>query len=259
MSFTTGSVFLISLLLPVRDFALRPTLVYNCAQAPSLCKTVRNYLPAGASTATLHYDSIADRKNARRDQSCPTDWAETHGCPESDQPQWKGRGRNYFSDVVMWHDKDGVADPKRLADKSTKRDAQGKEKTVYRFAGVILTCDEWPAATWIEGGSGAARYCAPEGRRCGGKSAVPTDQNWQGSGHAALRQWFVSRLPDSIDNDDLSYTIFKFNFKLVDASNDEHAVWVEAGGHKRYCYGPTAPAGDTATCKRVWDGDTPEP
>ncbi|KAK2736011.1 hypothetical protein FQN57_000904 [Myotisia sp. PD_48] len=243
----------------VRDFNLRPTLVYNCAQAPSLCKTAGNYLGAGVTTATLHYDNNAIRKTARRDDSCPGNWIDTHDCPAPDQPQWKGKGRDHFSNVIMWRDKNGVVDRNRIADHSTKRLADGTEKDIYRFAGAIMSCDEWPAASWIEGGTGAQQYCAPEGRRCGTKNAVRTDQDWQASGHSALVTWFHSRFPDEIDDDDLSYTIFKFDFRLENKPDDAHAVWVEARGFKRYCYGPAENAGETAFCKKVWDGDTPEP
>jgi hypothetical protein len=136
-------------MLAVRTFQLRPTLVYNCAHAPSLCKTVNKYWASAGITTTLHYDANQERKAARRRQSCPDDWVETNGCPESDQPQWKAEGRPTLTDVVMWHDKDGVPDVNRIADKSTKRDRNGNEIPVYRFAGAVMSCDEWPAARYV--------------------------------------------------------------------------------------------------------------
>jgi hypothetical protein len=63
-------------------------------------------------------------------------------------------------------------------------------------------------------------------------------------------------MPDTFT--ELSDVIFTFDFRMVTAAGDAHAVWLEAGGHKRYCYGPTT-SGSDGNCHKDWDGDVPEP
>jgi hypothetical protein len=46
-----------------------------------------------------------------------------------------------------------------------------------------------------------------------------------------------SRLARANQNDLINYSIFKFNFRLETVSN-ALAVYVEANGQRRYCYGP---------------------
>ncbi|RKU44300.1 hypothetical protein DL546_004410 [Coniochaeta pulveracea] len=86
---------------PVRDFGdLSPTIVYNCAYMPSICKTVNRYLgslPGAGNERLFHMDINKPRKDARRAVSCPDSWikdADADGrvprCPETDQPQWTG-------------------------------------------------------------------------------------------------------------------------------------------------------------------------
>jgi hypothetical protein len=40
-----------------------------------------------------------------------------------------------------------------------KHMADGTVKEGWEQLGVSLTCDEWPAASWIEGGDGGATSC----------------------------------------------------------------------------------------------------
>lgn len=42
---------------------------------------------------------------------------------------------------------------------ATKRMSDGTIKERWEQLGVSLTCDEWPAASWIEGGAGGATSC----------------------------------------------------------------------------------------------------
>ena len=83
-----------------RDYGvLMPTMVYNCAYMPSICKNIKNYLgslPVAGQEHTFHYDrdpqhanSRKKRKDTRRDAVCPDNWIRDR-CPESDQPDWTG-------------------------------------------------------------------------------------------------------------------------------------------------------------------------
>ncbi len=77
-----------------------PTMVYNCAYMPAICKNIKKYLgsmPVAGQEHTFHYDRESGtannkkRSKARRDAVCPDDWIKESGkCPESDQPDWTG-------------------------------------------------------------------------------------------------------------------------------------------------------------------------
>ncbi len=85
----------------VRDYGvLMPTMVYNCAYMPAICKNVKKYsgyLPVAGQERTFHYDrdlnvaKARKRLTARRKAVYPDDWIKEPGrCPESDQPDWTG-------------------------------------------------------------------------------------------------------------------------------------------------------------------------
>jgi hypothetical protein len=72
----------------------RPTLIYNCALMPSICRNVANWVgtnPARQLPRNFHLHASTGTHTAdRRDNSCPDDWKETHVCPEPNQPQSRG-------------------------------------------------------------------------------------------------------------------------------------------------------------------------
>ncbi|KAL3443019.1 hypothetical protein BJX65DRAFT_298638 [Aspergillus insuetus] len=245
----------------VRDHGtMRPTLVYNCAKARSLCRTVARYFGGNVGTGTFHYDNDyrirqgdqGQRKSTRRNANCATDWIDNGRCPETNQPDYYA-GRLGYIPAVMFRgvnvDKD--PDDNRLAEPYTKRMADGTTKEMHRTVPAVLSCDEWPAASWIEGGS-------PIGQSCGRSKGIQTDQNWQSSAHNAIGTWSRIRSPPdrrSTKAHDPEYTIFKFDFRTVDEPNTGYATWVEANGHKRYCYGPDV--GNKDDCGPEWEDDPP--
>ncbi|KAK2759212.1 hypothetical protein CKAH01_16719 [Colletotrichum kahawae] len=267
----------------VKDFGIhRPTLVYNCHIVPALCKNVRQYLGQDVSTATLHYDGLAARKIRRRKESCPGSWIETpltgrlagpvagQRCPERDQPDWRYQNNGVAHaavPAVMYVDpKNGETDINRLATMKLELDkADGTLKPTYTKLDAVLSCDEWPAASWIEGGKGATTYCAPIYSRCTPKRkgertgmALQTEQNWQRGGHAAITIWVTKLSPINAGIGVLDlrdYTIFKFDFKLVDDSESEYGVWVEVNDLKRYCYGPAGAGTNDPVCASQRPGD----
>lgn len=87
-----------------------------------------------------------------------------------------------------------------------------------------------------------------------GSPKVPgfrTEQNWQGDSHNALGTWFSSQTPANFKKGhQVDWSIFKFNFEMVNDPNIDYATWVEVGGKKRYCYGPRTV--NTADCKPEW-------
>lgn len=63
------------------------------------------------------------------------------------------------------HVEDGVRHKNRLAKIEEIRVADDTDPTGWRTEiqstpyGAILSCDEFPAASWVEGGTGASTYC----------------------------------------------------------------------------------------------------
>jgi hypothetical protein len=134
---------------------MRPTLVYNCAKAASLCRTVARYFGGTVATGTFHYDNdyrirLGDqgqRKSTRRNANCASNWIDNGRCPESDQPDYYAGRLGYISPVMFRGvnvDKD--PDDNRLAEPYTKRMADGSTKEMHRTVPAVLSCDEWPAA-----------------------------------------------------------------------------------------------------------------
>jgi len=120
--------------------ASQPTLIYNCAKLPAICKNVEQRNPLG-TTFDLHFDKNANRKRTRRGIACPTKWKSTHSCPERNQPDTVGQGDvlGQGSFPARPYGRAGLAQGapgwNRIAD------ATGA------FSGMIWTCDEWPAAS----------------------------------------------------------------------------------------------------------------
>ncbi|BCS29274.1 uncharacterized protein APUU_70844S [Aspergillus puulaauensis] len=248
----------------------RPKIVFNCAIVPALCNNARSKLGDG-STATMHYDAdwVKVRKNARRAFPCPNTWDTTHTCPESNQPSefWftdKGKSNLKKKEIKMWKGKHGDESPDNTQLAQLTRithDDDGKPIEQWSKVGAKLTCDEWPAASWIEGGQGANSYCAPGRAKCPQGGKLNTEQDFQSSVYGQVINWynkFYDQWPvnDSwTDNKDikhdLNYQIFKFDIELVSDGDDKYATWLEANGRKRYCF----PKSDGAGCKTSWDED----
>ncbi|PKY05941.1 hypothetical protein P168DRAFT_326241 [Aspergillus campestris IBT 28561] len=245
----------------------RPKLVYNCHKVPALCANARTRLN-GETKTTRHYDADISngRHDARRDQACPNRWIESHQCPEPNQPEdfWyyitklKKFGQRK---IEMMQDKqpDGTEtqDPVQFGQAKITYDPDGTIKKTWSMIGARFTCDEWPAASWIEGGQGANTYCSPT-RLCGKKKVRPlnTEQDWQGQAHGTIKEWYDSfyhQWARNIQDDhDVNYEIFKFDFEIVNDPGSKFGTWLEALGRKRYCY----PKGNIDNdCQKEWDED----
>lgn len=140
----------------------RPTLVYNCAQAPAICQTVKTHWDKGQTEGQFHYDkdyrlggpknAKGVRKTKRRDENCPRTWKNRHTCPEQNQPKFQAEGIGW-TDAVLWKGVRGDQNPEgnRLAQKKSnqKRMSDGTVKQEWEKIGIIRTCDEWPAARYV--------------------------------------------------------------------------------------------------------------
>ncbi|KAH8895966.1 hypothetical protein GQ53DRAFT_854268 [Thozetella sp. PMI_491] len=267
----------------VRDYgALRPKLVYNCRLVPALCKNAGNYL-GGGTTSQFHYDAFRTKRgadgnkkttrvDARRDQACPSNWINGDRCPEDDQTDWTWQSPvgvaleiRPFVKAELYKYKDGTTHKNRLA-KVVEVDVPDEDNPLITHKeyhstpyGAVFSCDEFPAASWIEGGSGARTYC----NQCNEVDLVSeilpatfTEQNWQGLGHDALQQWFkhLSGSKWSPLSAKRDFTIFKFDFEMrTEAATVGDAVWVEVRGTKRYCYGPLRTTGNNCAETRADD------
>ncbi|KAH6983653.1 pectate lyase superfamily protein-domain-containing protein [Ilyonectria sp. MPI-CAGE-AT-0026] len=180
-------------------------LTYNCYYMKDICKNAENWFagPRGPGAAQVYTSFSFDlnggdngRSDDRRTQSCPGSWKNSHTCPETDQ------------NIVMRHDGpwpftelDPTAGQGGAGSYLIKhvRDGQGN---ILRRSDVQYTCDEFPPATWVEGGIGVtldppATHGFASGRgetrcaamRCGnsGVTGVKAEQNWQGATHNNLR------------------------------------------------------------------------
>lgn len=146
---------------------MRPTVVYNCAKVPALCKTAQKYLNhngALATTGSFHYDMTGHgRSNTRRENSgCVTAWidipivAGRNRCPEIDQPDYLTNGSPLVPIKVNMHFKNvrdaqgnnvevpDVRDMGRLRNGLSTNGLRSSYST-----GTSLTCDEFPPARYV--------------------------------------------------------------------------------------------------------------
>ncbi|KAK3296410.1 uncharacterized protein B0H64DRAFT_475218 [Chaetomium fimeti] len=224
----------------VANFAeMTPTVFYNCKWMPTLCQNAAAYLGAGNNgPVELHYDRNAGRRKERRRHACPDRWANVHCLNLVGLPNWYTTNDNGARDYPVMQKCD--KEPKRYHyEKVNDFDKDGNPKVAA--TGVIASCDEFPAASWVQGGSGAQTICAPNGKKKnGGVKAWMTEQNWQGNMFGNLPAWFSRFTPKDrlgAEDADRMYSIFKFNFQMVNQPSNVDITWITANGVKRYCTG----------------------
>ncbi|EAQ92534.1 hypothetical protein CHGG_00769 [Chaetomium globosum CBS 148.51] len=188
--------------------AERITIYYNCHYMTNICQNVENFkatargqaLHPGTSIPANMYtydfdsgDTIAGVPNTRqyyrREASCPSPgWKNSHTCPEAvgQQPLWRHDGK-WGSTALEPGTTTNVVEH--------ERNAQGQ---ITRYSQLRYSCDEFPPATWVEGGNGwngatpantfcAGLSCIAPGSNTNGV-AVKAEQNWQGEAHGELRK-----------------------------------------------------------------------
>ncbi|KAH0163714.1 hypothetical protein KCU67_g5446, partial [Aureobasidium melanogenum] len=216
-----------------------PTIFYNCYYAGSLCNNVeltQNGAQAGTIDMELVFDKDQERKETRRTKNCPSSWNRRHTCPEANQPDvwvrdaWRNADRNKLR-------------PNKISS-SLQYGPGNKGKINYLIAdyynfvtrslwpsGLMYTCDEFPFASTIQGGTGpdgdpnggltysATTYCAPQGSRCG------QDVRWQNSWLAAkqlLSQWQALNLAPRAKNNWIKAK--GINYPTSDQNMQAHAL-----------------------------------
>lgn len=164
-------------------------LEYNCAYMTAICENAENFLATPRAQARRYpyafaYD-LGGRTTKRRRASCPSSWAKTHSCPEFNQPTvWRQDGAWWTTAL------DPVQVPNNVIEHV--RDNQGR---VTSNSYLRYTCDEFPPATWVEGGSGLANNVQTAQTRCAAYRCPGTagmkvygEQNWQARAHTKLQE-----------------------------------------------------------------------
>lgn len=130
-----------------------PTLVYNCHNLPSICLNLRQR--QGSENRVYVFDGETKRKAERRKFACQAGWTNQprpgtpgpYRCPGVNQPNLVADGLPR-DPIVMFQDGSSV-NHNRLPRTSIKIEADGTQTTVYHPLGVILSCDEFPPATFV--------------------------------------------------------------------------------------------------------------
>ncbi len=248
---------------------LRPETVilwYNCHYLQDICKNAENFLatPRGIS---LHSDSSLDnagfrtfgydantgessayRDERRRSRSCPTNWKNTHSCPEVDQAL-----PGAMKQDVQWHTT--ALDP-LIPNNAIKGKYIGN--VLVEPSWIRYSCEEFPAASWVEGGDGTA-HTRPASTRCAPircalgaanlgfqyPTGTKSEQDWQGQGHraladalkAAVRRRNAAENPQPFPQFDPKQSVILFRFNTLDVANgvpvevttlDEDDEWIAA-------------------------------
>ncbi|KAH0200996.1 hypothetical protein KCU99_g5779, partial [Aureobasidium melanogenum] len=257
-----------------------PTIYYNCYYAGSLCNNVeltQTGAHAGTIDMELVYDKDAKRKKKRRYEICPSKWNKNHVCPEVDQPDvWTiDPSRNPRSSSG-----ETVKTPKKLSTSLQNVAAKAGNKALkYLIAdyqngvtgtlepsGLMYTCDEFPFASTIQGGTGfkgdsnagltysAATYCAPQSSRCANDLTWQTNwlnengllSTWQALPAKTVRsKWLKDQgiaYPSSDQNEQskalsalakhfakLNGDLFLFKLKTINDPDDPRFAYMDTG------------------------------
>ncbi|KAI1452083.1 glycoside hydrolase family 55 protein [Annulohypoxylon moriforme] len=167
-------------------------LFYNCFYMHDICvnyvnfmKTSRGQMPhprSGLPSYIFGYDlntgtGRQTHSSQRRSKSCPDSWKDYHLCPESNQrPVMRHDGEWYTTELEPATERNTIRNDRRTGQIILSR--------------VRYTCDEFPPATWIEGGNGidgdqeAQTRCAA--MRC--LAGAKAEQDWQATAHNNLRR-----------------------------------------------------------------------
>ncbi|KAF3119738.1 hypothetical protein TWF594_004601 [Orbilia oligospora] len=254
----------------------KPTLVYNCNIIPALCNAAEKHLGVGVVTTTLIYDRWKlervngvkmikgrSRVDERRNYACGNG---RRLLPLEEHRKEVVVSTTYTpvvfpvnfigANTVLLNDGEEDMATKTVEDKlAIETEVSGlmmKERIPYKFS-----CEEFPPATSIQGGMGADTYCAQIRQPMG----FATEQNWQGSAIAGLRNYAQKSMHGFDPRQKNSYTttntLFEYDFEMR-YSNGRGAVWIEGGstsGDAEYCYGPWGP--NPKDCRGIQDNTVP--
>ncbi|EGO56022.1 hypothetical protein NEUTE1DRAFT_117997 [Neurospora tetrasperma FGSC 2508] len=181
---------------PVIDLHSAVFLQYNCFYMKEICKNADNFAatPRGQNlhpnsqlannvygydldTGKTNKYQANTRQENRRSASCPGSWKNTHHCPETDQQRPMRHDGQWFTSAT---------EPGSYT-LEHRRDAN---RNVIGYSNIRYSCDEFPPATWVEGGSGET-YLNVSQTRCAAircAADAKAEQDWQASAHGRLRE-----------------------------------------------------------------------
>jgi len=208
--------------------------VYNCYYMEDICENSKRFMEiwgsslhtqSGLPQNVFGFDFYTNRKDQnahserRRDASCPATWKNIHTCPEIDQ-------RNPWRDDVEWWTDE--LEPGTTINEL--RHLRAGQNIVGR-SNIRYSCDEFPPATWVEGGDGAVGG-RPSETRCAAIACArrtKAEQNWQGISHNILRNALTKSAKSRYGPGDYgakSRHIILFRFHKVRVENNGIAAWV---------------------------------
>lgn len=184
---------------------------YNCHRMPAICQNVRNWHNDFTKSkwpnrweGWFTYDvgsgeHITNRGNVRREGQCPDTWKGTIAsprCPEPNQPPVVPPifDANGLGVTRLAPQPPGATEVDLMIDDGRDNPLVG----ALQPSGRRYSCDEFPPASWIEGGIGysgvvpegsggpGTTFCAPIGARCDFYDVRGSEQNWQGLVHSYL-------------------------------------------------------------------------
>lgn len=184
----------------------QPTLAYNCAKLPSICENVARHFPvnrspqgnpqyitglqAAGGVTQMYYDKSSGRKKWRRARACPSGWntKAANLCPMPNQPLVVANPSNPQS--IRYTVSNGFPG-RRFYDNNNKRPKSAKRNQIALPNGGVSTpmmwsCDEFPAATFVGGGTWATEICAPQASKCNSQEGLRIEQDFQASAHQRL-------------------------------------------------------------------------
>jgi hypothetical protein len=156
-----------------RTVGVTVTLYYNCAYMNNVCQNYENFRSTARGInphplSVLGYDVYGfdfntTRKDRRRAIMCPSSWKNnpSNRCPATGSI-------HPFRSSQMWWTAD--LEPGTLVNQIANQRGPGGQ--LIKNSGIRYTCDEFPPATWVEGGGG--RYLISKGTtRCAvGRCAI---------------------------------------------------------------------------------------
>ena len=198
----------------------------------AICQNANTFLISarGASRKprkAFAYDFNHDRATRRRVRVCPSGrrgWTSRHTCPEIAGSGNQAQPDVFRADGLPWYTTALEPNLPYLAG-SVLRHRRSNGQIVER-SGVKYTCDEFPPATWIQGGSGL-RNAEPSYTRCAGfrcgrlEGGRDAEQNWQAAGHNQLRRTLITLAGNCIPSwTETSDSPLMFYFRMVNEEND---------------------------------------
>ncbi|EJP61727.1 Pectin lyase fold/virulence factor [Beauveria bassiana ARSEF 2860] len=158
-------------------------LSYNCHYMREICKNVeafqadprwQNLHPlSGISNNVYGYDLDTgedhSHQESRRLASCPGDWKSDHRCPETDQSKPMRQNGEWFTTAL-----------EPGTDENVLEHLRDSNNNIIAQSGIRYSCDEFPPATWVEGGNGWDRN-SPAKTRCAAiacAQGVKAEQNY---------------------------------------------------------------------------------